>query len=424
MEMLHSVHPSKIAIIGSGIAGLSAAYLLRQHYHVTLYEKEGRLGGHSRTIRLPHPNRDIMVDTGFIVFNNVTYPHLTKLFQQLKVDIQSSNMSFAASINQGDLEWAGSSLNTWFGQRRNLLNLPMWRGLFDILKFNKNALQIIERYPHITLQEFLKIAGLGRWFQDNYLLPMGAAIWSCPADQMLQFPAHFFLHFFHNHGLLSVNRQPTWLTLKNRSIDYIDRLIGIAKPNLILSAGIRAIERLENQVTIIHADGQQQQVEQVIFACHPQEIISLLPKITKQEAAIFNKFSRQKNKVYTHSDPNWMPRRKKCWSSWNYLTSIQNGEVKTAVTYWMNKLQAIPDHIPLFITLNPWRPIAAEKILDVTDFYHPVFDSQTLQAQQEMEKIQGLNRSWFCGAYLGYGFHEDGIASSVKVAQKMGISSW
>ena len=164
MEMLHSVHPSKIAIIGSGIAGLSAAYLLRQHYHVTLYEKEGRLGGHSRTIRLPHPNRDIMVDTGFIVFNNATYPHLTKLFQQLKVDIQSSNMSFAASINQGDLEWAGSSLNTWFGQRRNLLNLPMWRGLVDILRFNKNALQIIERYPHITLQEFLKIARLGRWF--------------------------------------------------------------------------------------------------------------------------------------------------------------------------------------------------------------------------------------------------------------------
>ena len=412
----------RIAVIGAGIAGLSAAYFLRNNAQITLYEQENRLGGHSRTIHIQTAYGVIPVDTGFIVFNTRTYPNLLRLFHELAVEIQPSNMSFAASTNSGQMEWAGRSINSWFAQRQNILNIPMWRGLVDLIRFNQTAVTITHDKPEMTVRELLIKLNCGNWFRHHYLLPMVAAIWSCPIDHVLDFPAHFLVQFMYNHGLLQIYRQPQWLTLKNRSADYVERLVKIAKPTIILSAEITAIKRQADSVIIMAANGQNQLVDQVIFACHPQIVLSLLKDATNKERYVLSKFQRHKNIAYTHRDPNWMPQRIKCWSSWNYLSTQQNGQTKIAVTYWMNKLQSLPDTKPVFVTLNPWQSIANKDILDQTEFYHPTYDLETYSAQKDIAAIQGENRCWFTGAYLGYGFHEDGIKSSLQVIQKMGLS--
>jgi predicted NAD/FAD-binding protein len=297
----------------------------------------------------------------------------------------------------------------------------------DIFSFNNKALEYVKNYPTITLGKLLEIMQLGKWFRVYYILPMGGAIWSCSLDRMLDFPAATFVHFFHNHGLLSLRNRPQWYTLTNKSIDYVETLEKLLQPNcnIIKNAAIKSITRANDGVSIqcAGATSTKSHFDEVIFACHPTEILPLLQDITIVEKTALAKFTRQKNTAYTHKDISLMPKLKKCWSSWNYLLHKNASTAQVSVTYWMNKLQNLKTKEPLFVTLNPIQPIEDDLVYDVYDFYHPVFDQDALLGQKEIERLQGQNRIWFCGAYLKYGFHEDGIWSALTMIQKMGLKA-
>ena len=412
------VYRKKIAIIGSGISGLSSAYYLKDKYDITIFEKDDRLGGHSRTIKI---NDNIDVDTGFIVLNDRTYPCLEKLFSELKIELSKTEMSFAISVNNGQLEWAGTSLDTLFSQRKNIFNLPMLKGIYDIIKFNKHAVSMVKKSNLITLRQLIDEMKLGDWFKNYYILPMGGAIWSCSLKVMLDFPASTFVKFFDNHGLLSIVNRPQWYTLKDKSISYVKLLETEInkKGKIITNAVIKSIIRKKQKVEIDREDSQVESFDEVIFAIHPEEIVKILKDPTTKERNILEKFSRQKNTAYTHCDENQMPILNKCWSSWNYICQENTANHKVSVTYWMNKLQHIDLSFPLFVTLNPIEQIAQDKLFDIYEFYHPVYNNEAIEGAQELEKLQGKNNTWFCGAYLRYGFHEDGIASAINLLSKM-----
>ena len=343
-----------VAIIGSGISGLSASYFLRDKYNITLYEKNSSLGGHSRTIAINNKiGPEINVDTGFIVLNDKTYPNLNKLFQELNIEIEKTEMSFSISANKGDLEWSSISLNTLFAQRKNIFNIQMLKGVRDILKFNKEALRWSQEYPELTLGEMIEKMGLGSWFKEYYIIPVGGSIWSCSHAKMMDFPAKTFITFFHNHGLLTINETPQWYTLKNKSVEYVSKIEKILENKAVIlkNSSIKSIHRASDYVKIFDDSYGIRQFDEIIFACHPTEIVNILKDITESELKILSKFSTQKNIAYTHSDYQQMPKISKCWSSWNYLCDQSTDKV--SVTYWMNKLQHIDKSTPIFVTLNP-----------------------------------------------------------------------
>ena len=412
-----------IAIIGSGISGLSAAYFLRNKHNITIFEKDKRLGGHSRTITiLNQQNQEISLDTGFIVLNDRNYPNLNKFFEHLKIDITKTEMTFSVSANDGQLEWSGTSIDSFFAQRKNLLNLPMLKGITDIFKFNKNALKSLQNSPNQTLGEFISIMKLGAWFRDYYILPMGGAIWSCPPEKILDFPASTFINFFNNHGLLTINNRPQWYTLKNKSISYVQAIEQALESDvkIVKNASIDFVDRTEEGVEVVANGEEPETFDEIIFSCHPTEILKILKNPSAKEQGIFSNFLAQKNIVYTHCDEKQMPRLRKCWSSWNYLLDKNSENSSVSVTYWMNTLQHIDKSSPVFVTLNPNKPIDENKIYDVHEFNHPIFDSAAIGAQSQIDEIQGEHNLWFCGAYLKYGFHEDGIWSAINMLNKMG----
>lgn len=297
----------------------------------------------------------------------------------------------------------------------------MLGGMFDIAKFNKKALEVLDCHPGLTLSELIQIMKLGSWFRDYYILPMGGAIWSCSYKAVMDFPAATFVNFFHNHGLLSLNHRPQWYTLKNKSIDYVQAIEkSMEKSGVrVKKAELISVTRQTNAVCIQGQNHGPKHFDDVIFACHPADILKILTDVSGQEKNILLKFNQQKNIAYTHRDINQMPKIKKCWSSWNYLYSKGSENKAVSLTYWMNKLQNIKTSSPLFVTLNPVITIPDDKIYDVHDFYHPIFDHQALDGQRELKDLQGVNKTWFCGAYLKYGFHEDGVKSSIDMVQKM-----
>lgn len=412
-----------LAIIGSGISGLSAAYFLKDQFDVTLFEKNDRLGGHSRTITVTDlKNQQIDVDTGFIVLNDRNYPNLNKLFEHLKIDIVKTEMTFSVSVNQGALEWSGTSIDSFFAQRKNLLNIRMLKGIMDIFTFNKKALKCLEEFPQQTLGQFIDSLGLGTWFRDYYILPMGGAIWSCPYSKILEFPASTFIHFFNNHGLLTIDDRPQWYTLKNKSISYVQAFEQAISPHvkIVKNTTIDYISRTDHGVHITLPGEDTKNFDEVIFSCHPTEILKVLKYPSALEQSILSKFSNQKNVVYTHRDENLMPKRRKCWSSWNYLLNKNDHNQDVCVTYWMNGLQHIDKSSLVFVSLNPNITINEDKIYDICEFSHPVFDRSAIDAQEQIREIQGTNKLWFCGAYLRYGFHEDGISSAINMVRTMG----
>ena len=412
----------KIAVIGSGIAGLSSAYFLKDTCDVTVYEKNSVFGGHSRTISITTKNNKIIdVDTGFIVLNDRTYPLLNQMLKDLKVKIKNTEMSFAISSNDGELEWAGTSFDALFAQRKNLLNIGMLRGILDIVKFNNKAKVYVEKFPSLSLGELIKKMNLKSWFRDYYILPMGGAIWSCSSIAMLDFPATTFVNFFDNHGLLSIRNRPQWHTIKDKSKTYVEALITSIgeKGALKKNASIEYIDCMESSVDIKEHNKAAITYDEVVFACHPAEVLAMLKSVSPSKRATLNKFSRQKNTAYTHFDLNQMPKEKKCWSSWNYLHKKETKGHSVAVTYWMNKLQHIDASSPVFVTLNPISPIPKDMIYDIHEFYHPVFDQSSIDGQLDLNKIQGDSNTWFCGAYLRYGFHEDGVWSAAEIFKKM-----
>lgn len=414
--------PVKIAVIGAGVSGMGAAHLLSKAHSVTLFETEKRLGGHARTV-IAGKNGDQPVDTGFIVFNYANYPRLTAMFDELNVPVTKSNMSFGVSADGGRIEYALNDLAALFAQKRNIVN-PLFLGmLVDIMRFNAKAVDMAAD-PELTLGELMRRLRLGEWFQKYYLLPFSGAIWSTPLEQMLSFPAQALTRFFQNHNLLSIYGQHQWYTVEGGSIQYVNRLETAMRKQdceVRLGADVVGVRRHENGVDVRVTGGDWEQFDRVVFACHSDQALNMLSDPTPEESATLGAIKYQRNRAVLHADPSIMPKRKSCWASWTYTTTKQNRADPVGISYWMNALQSIPHDDLVLSSLNPTVDIKDELIFEETSFMHPVFDRAALHAQTRIKALQGNRNTWFCGAYLRNGFHEDGYSSGVDVAQDMGL---
>ena len=426
----HFHHPHrrlKIAVIGSGVSGASAAWALNPLHDVTLYEKATRAGGHTATVDVDYDGLSIPVDTGFIVYNEPNYPNLTALFAELGIATHASDMSFALSLDHGKLEWSGAGLSSLFAQKRNLLRPSFLLMIREILRFNKTCL-LDRAAGHLvsrSIGDYLDWRGFSPGFTNNYLVPMAAAIWSTPAAKMLQFPAEHFINFFDNHRLI-YSKQHQWRTVTGGSRNYLEKLLQPLGDHLKLGLGVRAVMRNQAGVTVIDDSGEETHFDKVIFAAHSDQTRRMLVDATDQEKRLLAAVPYQPNRVVLHRDPSLMPQRRKVWASWNYLrSSSEGGNADVAVTYWMNRLQAIDDRFPLFVTLNPDREPDPRKVFAEFSYDHPQFSADSVQAQRALADMQGHNNSYFAGAWTGYGFHEDGLTSGLKAATALGaILPW
>lgn len=411
--------PRRIAVIGGGISGMAAAHFLAADNAVVLFEAEGRLGGHARTV-IAGKRGDQPVDTGFIVYNRVNYPHLVRLFEKLDVPATESDMSFGASIGGGRLEYALASLDAVFAQRRNLLSPAFLRMCRDIVYFNKHAVSVVR--PGMTIGTLLTLLGTGPYFRDYYILPLSGAIWSTPTSGILDFPADAMIRFFQNHALMQVSAQHQWFTVKGGSTQYVQRLgADLARQGveLRLSTPIAGIRREANGVFIRAVGGEWEVFDEVVMATHSDDSLALLSDASPEERAALGAVRYQPNEAVLHADSSLMPKSKKCWASWVYAEPAGARPDKIDLTYWMNSLQPIPKDDPLFVTLNSNRPIRQELIYDQVTFRHPVYDLAALAAQGQVRAMNGARNTWFCGAWMRNGFHEDGIASAVDVVEAM-----
>lgn len=419
---MKSLPKQKIAIIGSGISGLGAASMLHPHHDITVYEKNAVCGGHSRTVEVKTSDGIIPVDTGFIVFNYRNYPLLTRLFDQLGVPVAKSDMSFGASIDDGWLEYGTQHPHNVFTQKRNLLRPTFWGMIRDVLRFNKRAKAYLEHDASVTLGQCLDELGMGQWYRKYFLLPMGAAIWSTPMAQMLEFPARNFIRFFDNHGLLTLNDQPQWYTVAGGSREYVRRLIAPFESRIRLNCGVASVIHRDDDVHIIDTQGSSERFDQAVFACHADQALAMIASPGEDEKRVLGRFRYQPNRMVLHSDTSFMPKHKGAWASWVYLSQKRDDNNPCiSLSYWMNRLQPLGTNIPLIVTLNPGREPCKELVHDEAMFEHPVFDEGAIRSQQEIAAIQGKRRLWFCGAYQRYGFHEDGLSSAVAMVRQMGI---
>ncbi|MGH1486333.1 MAG: NAD(P)/FAD-dependent oxidoreductase [Cellvibrionaceae bacterium] len=418
----------KIAIIGAGISGLTAAYVLNRQHEITVYESANRLGGHTATIDIQHQGRDYAIDTGFIVLNDWTYPNFQKILRQIGVDWQPTTMGFSVACENTGLEYSGGSLNTLFAQRRNLLNINHWRMIRDILRFNKEALVDVDSggiYLEMTLGEYLAKKNYSSAFMDKYLIPMGSAIWSATTTVMKGFPLQFFVRFFRNHGLLSVKNRPQWHVVKGGSRAYLAPLTESFKDNIRLDSAIKNITRADNGVTVTTIHGDSDVFDQVIIASHSDQALSMLSDASKEEKNVLGAIAYQDNEVVLHTDTSLLPDRKSTWSSWNYRIlkeESSNLDTLPVLTYDMNILQSIESETTFCVTLNKTDAIDPKKILGTYHYSHPVFSMDAIAAQQQWHTVNGVNNTWFCGAYWANGFHEDGVVSALRVAEQLGVT--
>ena len=417
----------KIAVIGSGIAGMASAWLLGKRHQVTLIDKNSYIGGHTNTVSVSEADSDklLPVDTGFIVYNEPNYPNLVGLFSSLSVQSRPTNMTFAASITDSGLEYAGNDLNTLFAQRKNILSPRFLKLVYDILKFNRQAKALIDNSdsdPDLTLGEFLALNNIGKAMQNDYLLPMAAAIWSCPPHQMASFPAKSFAQFFDNHGLLNVKDRPQWRTVIGGSQAYVRKLLDSFPGQIITSNGVKKVKRTADLVILTLTDGQQLEFDDVVIATHADEALAMLAEPTSDEQRYLAAFRYQENDTYLHTDERLMPKLKSVWSCWNYLAN-KNDDVAPAVsvTYWMNQLQGLETKSNFFVSLNPIIAIDQAKVIKRIKYMHPVFDNEAMSVQKQLQRLQGVQNTWFAGSYFGYGFHEDALTSAVSVAKAFGV---
>lgn len=415
----------KIAVIGAGISGMGAAYGLSENHRVALFEAEPRLGGHARTI-IAGKNGDQPVDTGFIVFNYANYPHLAALFAELDVPVIESNMSFGASIDGGRIEYGLHSLDAIFAQRQNMVRPSFLRMLRDVLHFNANALRLAGAEPDLTIREFLARMGTGEWFRDYYLLPLSGAIWSTPTDKIMDFPAHAMVQFFENHALLHHTGQHQWFTVKGGSQEYVRRLEAGLRRNLVdirVGTPIAGVRRNQLGVEVRAHGGEWENFDEVVFATHSDDSLRLLSDASDYERATLGAIAYQPNDIILHADASIMPKRRKTWASWVYTEDRDARSNRIDLTYWMNNLQPIPQDDPHFVTLNTKRTIREELIYDQVTLRHPVYDLAALAAQAKVRASNGANNTWFCGAWMRHGFHEDGLSSAVDVVNAMNQDS-
>ena len=415
----------KIAVIGGGIAGMGTAYALSKEHEVHLFERGARLGGHANTVDVRFGEATVPVDTGFIVYNKRNYPNLCGLFEHLGVPTKWSDMSFGLSVDGGRIEYACDNLDQIFAQRTNLLRPSFVRGLRDILRFNREAPGQLDSgaLDGLTLADFLSGNGYSDWFRDHFVLAMGGAIWSTPTAQMLEFPAASFVHFFRNHDLMN-GMQPMqrWRTVDGGSREYVERLAARFPGKVHLQAEAVQVSRPGRRPLVRFADGSLAEFDQVVLACHGPQALALLGDATAQEREILGCFRTSRNLAVLHSDPALMPKRRKVWSSWNFLSAADpaRDQNPAPVTYWMQRLQGIDPAYPLFVSLNPTRPVSLRLTHGRFSYDHPVFDSAAFDAQQRMGAIQGQGGVWYAGAWLGYGFHEDGLRAGLAVAHALG----
>ncbi|MEQ9813528.1 MAG: FAD-dependent oxidoreductase [Azospirillaceae bacterium] len=416
----------RIAIIGSGVSGLGAAWLLDPHHRVTIYEAAGRLGGHANTIMAPlgPDGPAVPVDTGFIVYNEHTYPNLTALFRTLDVPSTATAMSFAVSSRDGRLEYAGSSALHLYAQPRNLFRAAHHRMVRDILRFFREAPALLDEETEghgPTLGAWLAANGYSEAFIFDHLLPMGAAIWSSTVAEMMRFPARSFVAFFRNHGLLSVRDRPQWRSVAGGSRTYVERIRKNLRGEVRTDSAAVSVRRLPTGVAVTDRHGETEVFDEVILACHADQALALLDDRDELEHRHLSAFRYEPNKAVLHSDTSLMPRRRRVWSAWNYLSrGVTQNDARLCVSYWMNRLQALRCRRPFFVTVNPVHTPAPDTVVAAFDYAHPQFDQAAVDAQASLGELQGRRHTWFCGSYFGYGFHEDGLASGLAVAEALG----
>ncbi len=410
-----------IAVVGSGISGLSAAWALSKRHRVTVIEAANRLGGHSNTVECNIDGQTVAVDTGFIVYNPPAYPNLSALFTHLKVPTATSQMSFAVSLGGGAYEYAGANLVQLIGHPGNLLDLGHWRLIRDIPRFFRSAAAALpELSDHLSIGEFLDREGYSPGFRDRHLLPMAAAIWSAAAGDMGGYPARAFIRFFANHGLLQIANRPQWRTVAGGSRQYVSRLVSDGRFEIMTRTPVRSVRRSSAGVTVT-AGGSQLEFDDVVIATHADQALAMLADATAEERRILPAFRYSRNRAILHRDEGLMPKRKYLWSSWNYLGNLAPGATGgSAVTYWMNALQPLPTRSAVFVSLNPPREPRPETMLAEFDYAHPIFDAAAMAAQREIWALQGVQHTWFCGAHFGSGFHEDGLQAGLAVAEQLG----
>lgn len=412
----------RIAVIGSGISGASAAWALSKNDDVTLFEASDRPGGHTATVDIDYLGTAVSVDTGFIVYNELNYPNLTELFRELDVKTHASNMSFSLSLDGGKLEWSGQSYASLFAQKSNLFSLPFIGMLREILRFNRQCVEDrnVGMTRGLSIGQYLEARKFSVRFRDDYLIPMGAAIWSTPRLEMLDFPADAFILFFENHRLIH-NERPDWRTVTGGSRNYHQKLLAADGLTVRTSTPISGVSRSQEGVSLEMPDGSLETYDAAILAGHSDQILAILDDASEDERAILSAIGYRPNRVILHRDPRLMPKRKAAWSAWNYLrNSAPGGEPEVAVTYWMNRLQGIDEVKPLFVTLNPPFEPRADLVFGEWSFDHPQFDAAAFAAQERLPEIQGRGNIWFAGAWTGYGFHEDGLRSGLEAAQALG----
>lgn len=409
-----------IAVVGTGISGLSAAWLLAKGHDVTVYEADERIGGHSNTVEIAVDGRPIAVDTGFIVYNEPCYPNLTALFDHLGVETAATDMSFAVSIDRGRLEYAGSDLAGLLAQPSNLLKPRFWSMVADLLRFYREAPRDLPTMGDVSLADYLDANRYGSAFREDHLYPMAAAIWSTPSAEVGDYPAAAFVRFCENHGLLRLTGRPVWRTVKGGSREYVARLTASFRDRILTATPVVAIRRDADGVEVVDARGGRRRFDDVVIATHADRALVLLADPSPEERRLLGAFRYSRNEAVLHSDPDAMPRRRAAWASWNYLSDVREGDRALSVTYWMNRLQPLGDAPPLFVTLNPVREPDPARVHARIAYDHPLFDAATGRAQPELWSLQGVNRTWFCGAHFGAGFHEDGLQAGLAVAEDLG----
>ena len=418
----------KLAIVGTGVAGLGCAYFLHPRYDLTPYEKNDYAGGHTNTIAVQEGETTIPIDTGFMVYNEVTYPNLTRLFRELGVRVKPTSMSFSVQHLPSRLEFCGSSINHLFAQRGNLVSPRFWRMLRQINRFNREAARALSSAldESLTLGEYVRQRNFGEDFLNFYLVPMGSAVWSTPQELMLEFPAVTLLRFFHNHGFLGLHAQHPWLTVVNGARSYVEKITALFGDRLKLQSGVAEVRRESGRVRVREESGRVEIYDEVILACHADQALKLLSDADPQERALLSEFRYQPNTALLHTDPSVMPKSRLCWASWNYrIDSGPDGKIAPSTIYWMNSLQGVSERQNYFVSLNGEGAITPKAILKRIDYEHPVFSLGAIRAQKELPRLNERRTNvYFCGSYFRYGFHEDAFTSALDLCRMLSEGIW
>lgn len=415
---------SRIAIIGSGIAGLGCAWFLHRRHEVTVFEADDHIGGHSNTVGVDENGREVPIDTGFMVFNDVTYPNLIRLFDTLNVPTKPTSMSFSVHHGPSGIEWNGAGFDTLFAQRKNLFNPRHWRFLFQLNRFNKEAVPALDepQWRDMSLADYVDAREYGQDFLERYLIPMSSAVWSTPPEKMLRFPAITLLRFWHNHGFLGLDTQHPWRTIDGGSREYVRRLIAPFRDRIHVSTPVQTIRRDAGAIEVITDQRGVETFDRVILATHPPQSLRLMDTPTEREREILGAFAYQSNEVHLHSDDRFMPATRRCWASWNYRTDEIEGQARPTTHYWMNCLQGVSQNRDYFVSLNAGNRVPEKSVHRRIDYEHPLFDLEAIRAQDRIPELNdpGNNtETFFCGAWTRYGFHEDGFLSSVNLCQTL-----